>query len=139
MLASGVNDRPLDWSRDGKFVVYMSSNSGTTGHGLWLLPVEGDHKPISYLQTAFNEGEAQFSPDGKWMAYASNESGQPQVYVQGNSGRRSQMASLTRRRGPAQVAARWQGAILYFRGSEAYGRTYKKWRGFRGGRPATPF
>ena len=44
--------------------------------------MEGDHKPIPYLQTPFNEGDAQFSPDGKWMAYASNESGQPQVYVQ---------------------------------------------------------
>jgi eukaryotic-like serine/threonine-protein kinase len=82
LLTSGINNRPLDWSRDGKFVVYMRSNSGTTGYSLWLLPMEGDHKPVSYLQTAFNEGDAQLSPDGKWMAYASNESGQPQVYVQ---------------------------------------------------------
>jgi eukaryotic-like serine/threonine-protein kinase len=82
LLAAGINNRPLDWSRDGKFVVYMSSNGGSTGYGLWLLPMEGDHKPVSYLQTPFNEGDAQFSPDGKWMAYASNESGQPQVYVQ---------------------------------------------------------
>jgi len=82
LLSSGINNRPLDWSRDGKFVVYSSSNGGTTGYGLWLLPMEGDHKPVSYLQTPFIETEAQFSPDGKWMAYASNESGQPQVYVQ---------------------------------------------------------
>jgi len=46
------------------------------------LPMEGDHKPVPYLQTPFNEGDAQLSPDGRWMAYASNESGQPQVYVQ---------------------------------------------------------
>lgn len=82
LLMGGINNRPLDWSRDGKFVVYMSSNSGATGSSLWLLPVEGDHKPIAYLQTSFNEADAQFSPDGKWMVYASNESGQAQVYVQ---------------------------------------------------------
>ena len=79
---SGINNRPQDWSRDGKFVVYMSMSGGATGYGLWLLPMEGDHKPVPYLLTSFNQGDAQFSPDGKWMAYASNESGQPQVYVQ---------------------------------------------------------
>jgi hypothetical protein len=44
--------------------------------------MEGEHKPVPFLQTPFNETSGQFSPDGKWMAYASNESGQPQVYVQ---------------------------------------------------------
>ena len=81
LLAGGTNDRPSDWSRDGKFVVYESFG-GATGTDLWLLPMEGDHKPLPYLQTPFNEGNAQFSPDGRWMAYSSNESGQAQVYVQ---------------------------------------------------------
>jgi dipeptidyl aminopeptidase/acylaminoacyl peptidase len=82
LLGEGINNRPLDWSRDGKFVLYESTGV-TAGDDLWLLPMEGDHKPVPYLQTPFNEGDAQFSPDGHWMAYASNESGQPQVYVQG--------------------------------------------------------
>jgi serine/threonine protein kinase len=81
LLGEGINSRPVDWSRDGKFVVYESTGS-TTGNDIWLLPMEGDHKPVPYLQTPFNEGDAQLSPDGRWMAYASNESGQPQVYVQ---------------------------------------------------------
>src|SRR4029077_6727880 len=81
LLGEGINSRPVDWSRDGKFVVYESTGS-TTGNDIWLLPMEGDHKPVPYLQTPFNEGDAQFSPDGRWMAYASNESGQPQIYVQ---------------------------------------------------------
>ncbi len=81
LLGEGINNRPLDWSQDGKFIVYETTG-GTTGNDLWLLPMEGNHKPIPYLQTPFNEGDAQFSPDGHWMAYASNESGQPQVYVQ---------------------------------------------------------
>ena len=81
LLKTGINARPTDWSRDGKFVVYMQF-AGTRGNDLLLLPMEGDRKPIPYLQTPFNEADAQFSPDGKWMAYSSNESGQPQVYVQ---------------------------------------------------------
>ena len=81
LLTGGLNNRTLDWSQDGKFIVYETTGS-TTGTDLWLLPLDGDHKPIPYLQTPFNESDAQFSPDGKWMAYASNESGQPQVYVQ---------------------------------------------------------
>ena len=81
LLGGGINNHPFDWSRDGKFIVYETTG-GTTGDDLRLLPMEGDHKPVPYLQTPFNEGDAQFSPDGRWMAYASNESGQPQVYVQ---------------------------------------------------------
>jgi serine/threonine protein kinase len=81
LLKTGINARPTDWSRDGKFVVYMQF-AGTRGNDLMLLPMQGDRKPIPYLQTPFNEADAQFSPDGKWMAYASNESGTPQVYVQ---------------------------------------------------------
>jgi eukaryotic-like serine/threonine-protein kinase len=81
LVKTGINGRSTDWSRDGKFVAYMQF-AGTRGNDLWLLPMEGDHKPIPYLQTPFNEANAQFSPDGKWMAYSSNESGSPQVYVQ---------------------------------------------------------
>jgi eukaryotic-like serine/threonine-protein kinase len=68
---------PRDWSPDGKWLLYS-----TTGD-LWLLPLEGDHKPIPFTQApASNEDFGQFSPDGKWIAYASNESGQDQVYIQ---------------------------------------------------------
>ena len=81
LTRAGINGRPTDWSQDGKFVAYMQF-AGTQGNDLWLLPMQGDRKPFPYLQTPFNEAGAQFSPDGKWMAYASNESGSPQVYVQ---------------------------------------------------------
>ena len=81
LLSHGINVRPEDWSRDGKFLVYENTG-GTTGNDIWLLPLQGDRKPVLYLQTAFNEGDAQISPDGRWMAYSSNESGMPQIYVQ---------------------------------------------------------
>jgi hypothetical protein len=81
LSSGGINSRPQDWSPDGKLLVYEDFGR-TTGQDLWLLPLEGDRKPRPYLQTAFNERDAQFSPDGRWMAYASNESGPMQVYVQ---------------------------------------------------------
>jgi Tol biopolymer transport system component/predicted Ser/Thr protein kinase len=81
LKSGGINVFPWDWSRDGKFVVF-SEFSAKTGDDLWLLPLEGDHKPIPYLQTPFSETQGRFSPDGRWMAYVSNESGQDQVYVQ---------------------------------------------------------
>jgi len=56
--------------------------SSKTGPDLWILPLSGDQKPIPFIQTEFVEMQARFSPDGRWVAYASNESGVYQVYVQ---------------------------------------------------------
>jgi serine/threonine protein kinase/Tol biopolymer transport system component len=81
LLHAGINARPTDWSPDGKYIVY-SEYTDKTNNDLWLLPLQGDHKPIPYLQSPFNEVAGQFSPDGRWMAYASDESGEYQVYVQ---------------------------------------------------------
>jgi len=53
-----------------------------TANDLWLLPLNGDRKPVPYLQTPFDELNARFSPDGRWMAYQSNESGRFQIYLQ---------------------------------------------------------
>jgi eukaryotic-like serine/threonine-protein kinase len=81
LVSETVNGRPQDWSRDGKFLVYMETG-GKTGNDLWILPMEEPRKPVPYLKTPFDEADAQFSPDGRWMAYTSNESGMAQVYVQ---------------------------------------------------------
>ncbi|PYL05706.1 MAG: hypothetical protein DME33_15800 [Verrucomicrobia bacterium] len=71
---------PHDWSVDGRFILYGESDP-KTNIDLWVLPMFGDRKPIPFLQTAFIETQGRFSPDGKWIAYASNESGPFQVYV----------------------------------------------------------
>jgi len=81
LLHGGTNALPSDWSRDGKLLVY-SQTGEKTKDDIWLLPLEGDHKPILYLQTPFNERFAQISSDGRYMAYTSDESGRDQVYVQ---------------------------------------------------------
>jgi len=69
-----------DWSADGRFLLYQAI--GPKGPDLWALPLEGDRKPIPVAQTEFSELHGQFSPDGRWVAYESNESTPPQVYVQ---------------------------------------------------------
>ena len=69
-----------DWSRDGRSILYEVNTS--QGRDLWVLPLSGDRKPVPFLKTQFNERKGRFSPDGKWIAYTSNESGEDQVYLQ---------------------------------------------------------
>ena len=69
-----------DWSSDGKFILY-SSLDPKTGQDLWVLPMTGERKPQIFLKTVFDERNGQFSPDRRWIAYESNESGQSEVYV----------------------------------------------------------
>ena len=81
LLRNDNNKGPRDWSRDGRLILFMEQ-SPETGWDLWVLPLEGDKKPVPYLQTEFEEVLGQFSPDGRWVAYASNESGRSEIYVQ---------------------------------------------------------
>jgi eukaryotic-like serine/threonine-protein kinase len=72
---------PTSWSRNG-FLLFQSTLDGT-GSDLWVLPhpESGNSQPVPYLQTKADELRGQFSPDGKWVAYASPESGQLEVYL----------------------------------------------------------
>ena len=71
---------PSDWSRDGQFILFNMVGPNT-GDDLWVLPVKGDRKPQVFLQTEFNERQGQFSPDGKWVAYSSDETGEYEIYI----------------------------------------------------------
>ncbi|MBA3766268.1 MAG: PD40 domain-containing protein, partial [Acidobacteria bacterium] len=81
LLKSREEKVPDDWSADGRFIVYHTLNPKTKWD-LWVLPMSGDRQPAAILQTEFNEQQAQFSPDGKWIAYTSDETGMAEVYVQ---------------------------------------------------------
>ncbi len=70
---------PYDWSHDGRFIIFEVS-AASTGH--FALPVAGDHKPIPLFETAFFGCCSQLSPDDRWLAYVSSDSGQGQLYVQ---------------------------------------------------------
>ena len=71
---------PSSWSADGRFIVYQDDHPKTL-MDLWVLPLVGDRKPFPFLQTQFSEAEGALSPDGQWMAYSSDESGQLEVYL----------------------------------------------------------
>jgi Tol biopolymer transport system component len=69
-----------DWTRDGRFILY--SVAVGSNRDLWLLPTTGDQKPQPVATTPQLEDQAQISPDGRWVAYISDESGRWEVYVQ---------------------------------------------------------
>jgi Tol biopolymer transport system component len=76
---SGV--RNTDWSPDGKFVIYHVI-TGETSFDVWALPLDGDRKPIPVARTQSSEVQGVVSTDGRWIAYASDESGTFEIYVQ---------------------------------------------------------
>jgi serine/threonine protein kinase len=95
LLATSQSKTPLAWSPDGRFLLYVSQET-KTGMDLWALPVVANdsstgptpvgrtelRKAFPVAQTPFEETAGQFSPDGKWVAFESNESGAVEVYVQ---------------------------------------------------------
>ena len=71
---------PQAWSHDGKALIYDVPGRGT-GLDVWMMPTVGDRTPVPWLRTEFQEGYARLSPDGRWLAYVSDESGTYEVYV----------------------------------------------------------
>src|SRR5262249_61227139 len=69
------------WSPDGRVVLY-AADSAHTGVDIWALPLFGDRRPFPVIQSPSDDNHGAFAPDGKWIAYSSNESGQDEVYVQ---------------------------------------------------------
>jgi len=110
-LADITDANLQDVSPDGRFVVYMIG--GKSGRfELWVLPLFADRRPFPFLQTEFNNGQAQVSPDGRWIAYTSNEAGRDDVYVQSfpTAGSKHQVS----RDGGAQPRWRRNGGELYY-------------------------
>ena len=72
-----------DWSRDGKYLLYSRGPFFGNGEEIWAMPLDGDRKPFLVVPHGANSFAAggRLSPDGRWLAYSSNESGQPEVYV----------------------------------------------------------
>ena len=91
MLADGssdaeallVSDNPkftYSWSSDGRFLTYQEQHP-TTGFDIWVMPLDGDRTPEPFLATPAAEAYLRFSPNGRWVAYTSLESGRAEVYV----------------------------------------------------------
>ena len=100
------------WSPDGRFLLYTVAGSITTLFDMWVLPSDGP-KPVPFLQTRFLEEQGRFSPNGRWVAYISDQSGASEVYVRTftsdfSGGSASGGGSVRVSRGGG-TAPRWRG------------------------------
>jgi Tol biopolymer transport system component len=102
---------PLDWSPDGRFVLYGTMRS-KTGADMWTVPLDGDRKAFPVAQAEYYEDLGQFSPDMRWIVYQSNASGSWEVYLQGfpNPGSRSQVST----RGGSRARWRRDGKEIFY-------------------------
>jgi Tol biopolymer transport system component len=103
---------PNDWSRDGRYLLYTVTDDPKTGFDQWVLPLEGDRKPFPFLNAIWDEQNGQFSPDGRWVAYQSNESGRHEIYVRPFPGPGGQLLVST----AGGISPRWRpdGKELYY-------------------------
>jgi Tol biopolymer transport system component len=117
LLKSSEDKYPDSWSRDGRFLMYDAKNPKTK-YDLWVLPLDGDKKPFPFLRTEFNEEDGQFSPDGHWVAYRSDESGHNEIYVRGFSPDSADPSAggkwLISNSGGSDLRWGWDGKELYY-------------------------
>ena len=121
LVASPQTKVPNDWSADGRFLLYHSIDP-QTNRDLWVLPLEGDRTPWVFLKTPFDDRNGTFSPDGRLVAYQSNESGRDEIYIRPFAGPAASGASASPVGGQWQVStaggvfARWRrdGRELYY-------------------------
>jgi serine/threonine protein kinase len=99
------------FSPDGRFLAFTKFTAGGTAD-LGVLPLEGERKPIPFITSDFDERGAQFSPDGRWIAYQSNESGRYDIFVRPFPGPGGQWQVSTL--GGIQVRWRRDGKELYY-------------------------
>jgi Tol biopolymer transport system component len=105
---------PTDWTRDGRFLVYHTFGASSTWD-IWAAPTDGG-KPFSLFASKFTEAQAQVSPDGRWIAYASDESGRFEIYVTQFPQRRGRWQISTA--GGSQPWWRGDGKELIYLGPE---------------------
>ena len=111
LLLKQLINGPDQVSADGKWIVYFAITPNGN-QDVYMLPTTGDAKPQLVVQTQFADVEPQLSPDGRWLAYASNENGRNEIYVQAfpSTGQRWQVST----QGGRQPLWRRDGKELYF-------------------------
>jgi serine/threonine protein kinase/Tol biopolymer transport system component len=111
LLQTPENKFPMGYSPDGRHLLFRVT-SPSTNWDLWALPLQGDRKPFPVVNSPFQEMMGEFSPDGGWIAYQSNESGQYEIYVQpfDETGTRVQISTA----GGSQPRWRRDGKELFY-------------------------
>jgi eukaryotic-like serine/threonine-protein kinase len=115
LLKADAASIATDQSADGRFIAFTRAGT-TTGMDLWVLPLSGDRTPTPFLQTAAVDDNAVFSPDGRWLAYQSSESGRDEVYVRPFPA--SGAAARISRNGGTQPRWKGDGTELFFLGPD---------------------
>lgn len=114
----GQRDIPIGFSADRRHLLYLRRSVRKSPLDIWSLPLFGDRKPFPVLQSPFDKHEAETSPDGKWIAYHSDESGQSEVYIARSDGGRAKWEVSTQ--GGGHPKWRRDGKELFFLSSDNY-------------------
>ncbi len=116
ILESKANKLPTSWSADGQNIAFHSPGEGGNWD-VWVLTLSSG-SAVPFAQTRFDEREAHFSPDSRWIAYASNETGRSEVYVQSfpASGFKMRVSS----EGGREPRWRGDGKELYYLAADGY-------------------
>ena len=123
------------WSPDGRAVAFTQVSPETKGD-IYVLELNGERKPRPFAQSKFDEGSPRFSPDGRWIAYCSNESGRSEVYVQAYPGPGAKVQISTE--GGDDPVWRRNGGELYYRsGDKIMVVSVSTGSSFRADRPKT--
>jgi len=108
----GSMQSPESWSPDGRTLAFTQMDDPQSGSDIYTLSLDGDKKPRALLRTKFSEGSPKFSPNGAWLAYSTNESGQPEVWAMAYpTGERIHMST----NGGTDPLWRHDGRQLYYR------------------------
>ena len=117
VLQTPFNEWPLDWSRDGRFLLYERSDENYVSSDLLAVPMTGsDRTPVVIADSEFEERMGTFSPDGRWVVYETDESGRPEIVIKAFQ----RPGGITRVSTEGGVTPRWShdGAEIYFIGPD---------------------
>ena len=107
MVRRSGSGYPYDWSPDGRFLLWQGDQH------MWIVPLSSNEKPYAFVDSRFVERDGAFSPDGRWIAYSSNQSGRGEIYVKAFPGEGSQPIPVSTL-GGREPAWRRDGRELFY-------------------------